>query len=87
MATTKFNTVAVYRGMYRGTLLTTPVYRGTLFFVVPSPRYLAEITPEVRKPHIVYSCSTFLPSTIKIFQRVFELQSGHEIYFKQNKGR
>ena len=25
------------------------------------------------------SCSTFLPSLIKIFQRVFDLQSGHEI--------
>ena len=25
------------------------------------------------------SCSTFLPSVIKIFQRVFNLQSGHEI--------
>ena len=23
----------------------------------------------------------------KILQRVFELQSGHEIYFKQNKGQ
>ena len=29
------------------------------------------------------SCSTFLPSTIKIFWSVFELQSWHEIYFKQ----
>ena len=30
--------------------------------------------------HFIWSCSTFLPSTIKIFQRVFELQSGHEIF-------
>ena len=29
--------------------------------------------------HIVWSCSTFLPSIIKIFQRVFDLKSGHEI--------
>ena len=29
--------------------------------------------------HIVWSCSTFLISIIKIFQRVFDLQSGHEI--------
>ena len=29
---------------------------------------------------MVWSCSTFLPSIIKIFQRVFDLQSGHEIY-------
>ena len=29
--------------------------------------------------HVIWSCSTFLPSIIKIFQRVFELQSGHEI--------
>ena len=29
--------------------------------------------------HIAWSCSTFLSSIIKIFQRVFELQSGHEI--------
>ena len=29
--------------------------------------------------HIVWSCSTILPSIIKIFQTVFDLQSGHEI--------
>ena len=29
--------------------------------------------------HVVWSCSTFLPSIIKIFQRVFDLQSRHEI--------
>ena len=29
--------------------------------------------------HVVWSCSTFQPSIIKIFQRVFDLQSGHEI--------
>ena len=29
--------------------------------------------------HVVWSCSTFLPSIIKIFQRVFDLQSEHEI--------
>ena len=29
--------------------------------------------------HVVWSCSTFLPSIIKIFQKVFDLQSGHEI--------
>ena len=29
--------------------------------------------------HIVWSCSTFQPSIIKIFQRVFDLQSGHKI--------
>ena len=29
--------------------------------------------------HVVWSCSTFLPSIVKIFQRVFDLQSGHEI--------
>ena len=29
--------------------------------------------------HVVWSCSTFLLSTIKIFQGVFDLQSGHEI--------
>ena len=34
---------------------------------------------------MVWSCSIFLPSTIKIFQRVFELQSEHEIFFKKNK--
>ena len=27
----------------------------------------------------VSACSTFLPNTIKVFLRVFELQSGHEI--------
>ena len=30
--------------------------------------------------HVIKSCSTFLPSTIKLFQRVYELQSGHDIY-------
>ena len=42
-----------------------------------------EITLKVRKPelsscrrHVILSCSTFLPSIIKIFQRVFKLQSG-----------
>ena len=30
-------------------------------------------------PHVVWSCSTFLPSIIKIFQRLFDLQSGHQI--------
>ena len=29
--------------------------------------------------HVVWSCSTFLPRIIKIFQRVFDLQSGYEI--------
>ena len=29
--------------------------------------------------HLVWSCSTFLQSIIKIFQRVFDLQSRHEI--------
>ena len=29
--------------------------------------------------HVVWSCSTFLPSIIKIFQSIFDLQSGHEI--------
>ena len=29
--------------------------------------------------HIAWSCSTFLPNILKIFQRVFDLQSGHEI--------
>ena len=29
--------------------------------------------------HVVWSCSTFLPSTIKIFQRVFDLERGHKI--------
>ena len=45
-----------------------------------------EITLKVRKPelsfrtqHIVLSCSTFLPSIIKIFQRVFKLQNGQEV--------
>ena len=37
--------------------------------------------------HVVWSCSTFLPSTIEIFHRVFQLQSRREIYFKQNKDR
>ena len=42
--------------------------------------------PKVRKAelsvcmrHVVWSSSTFLPSIIKIFQRVFDLRSGHEI--------
>ena len=45
-----------------------------------------EVTPKVRNQichscmkHIVWSCSTFLPSIIKIFQRVFDLQRGHNI--------
>ena len=29
--------------------------------------------------HVVWSCSTFLPSIIKILKRVFDLLSGHEI--------
>ena len=29
--------------------------------------------------HVVWSCSTFLPSIIKIFQKVFKLQSGQEV--------
>ena len=29
--------------------------------------------------HVVWSCSTFLPRIIKIYQRVFDLESGHEI--------
>ena len=33
MTSVKFNTVVVYRG----TLLNTAIYRGILFFVVPSP--------------------------------------------------
>ena len=28
---------------------------------------------------VIWSCATFLPSIIKIFQRVFDLPSGHEI--------
>ena len=42
--------------------------------------------PKVRKAelsflhgHVVWSCPTFLPSIIKIFQSVFDLQSGHKI--------
>ena len=45
-----------------------------------------EITPKVRKTELSFLyatrrlvCSTFLESIIKIFQRVFDLQSGHEI--------
>ena len=30
-------------------------------------------------PHVIWFCSIFPPSIIKIFQRVFDLQSGHEI--------
>ena len=37
--------------------------------------------------HVVWSCSTLLPSTIEIFQRVFELQSEHEIFFKSKQAR
>ena len=49
-----------------------------------------ERTPKVRKPllsflHATRSCSTFLPSTIKIFRRVFTLQSEHKIKFKQGE--
>ena len=29
--------------------------------------------------HVIWSCSTFLPSIIKIFQRVFDLQIGYKI--------
>ena len=29
--------------------------------------------------HVIWSCSTFLQSIIKIFQRLFDLQSGHKI--------
>ena len=43
-----------------------------------------EIIPKVRKPechsctwHVTLSCSTFLSSIIKIYQRVFDLQCGH----------
>ena len=35
MTSAKCNTIAVYHGMYCGTLLNTAVYCGTLFFVVP----------------------------------------------------
>ena len=45
-----------------------------------------EITPKVRKPWLSFLYAThrlvlftFLPSIIKIFQRVVNLQSGHEI--------
>ena len=37
----KFNTVAVYHGMYSRTLLNTAVYHGTLFLAVPSPTIFA----------------------------------------------
>ena len=39
MTYAKFNTctVAVYHGTHQGTQLNTAVYRGTLFFAVPSP--------------------------------------------------
>ena len=30
-------------------------------------------------PHVVSSCSTFLPSFLKVFQRVFDLQCGQKI--------
>ena len=40
MTSAKFNTVVVYHGTYRCTLLNTLVYRGTLFFAVPSPSNL-----------------------------------------------
>ena len=30
-------------------------------------------------PHDIWFCSTFLPSIIKIFQRVFKLQGGQEV--------
>ena len=43
MISAKFNTVAVYRGTYRGTLLNTAVYRDILFFAVPSPRRNSKI--------------------------------------------
>ena len=55
-----------------------------------------EITPIVRKPelsflyttqHVISSCSSFLPSKIKIIQSVLELQSRHEIKFKNKKVR
>ena len=36
--------------------------------------------------HVIWSCSTFLPSTIEIFQRVFQLQSRREIYSNKTKG-
>ena len=36
MTSAKFNTVAVYCGTYRSTLLNTTVYYGTLFLAVPS---------------------------------------------------
>ena len=38
--------------------------------------------PKSKNGSVVWSCSTFLPSTIEIFQRVFKLQRGHEIFFK-----
>ena len=42
-----------------------------------------ETIPKVRKAElsfrVVRSCSTFLPSIIKIFQRVFDLHSGDQI--------
>ena len=50
-----------------------------------------EIMPKVRKARVIILLRdmshpmlhcTFLPNTIKIFQRVFKLQSGHKINFK-----
>ena len=45
-----------------------------------------EIMQKIRKAklsflsrHVIWSCCTFLPSIIKIFQRVFDLKSRHEI--------
>ena len=35
--------------------------------------------------HVVLSCSTFLPSNIKIFQRVFKLQSGREVLRRRRR--
>ena len=36
--------------------------------------------------HVIWSCSTFLPSIIKIFQRVFKLQSGTKSFSNKTKG-
>ena len=42
MTSAKFNTVAVNRGTYLGTLLKTIAYCDTSFLAVPSPRVLGK---------------------------------------------
>ena len=50
-----------------------------------------EITPKESQSchscmqHVIWSCSTFLPFIIKIFGRVFVLQSRHKIKLKHKK--